>query len=88
MNISLPDDLKKYVEQRVRRGYSTPSEFVRELIREDRKKRAREHLEQLLEEGLESGRPVVADAKFWADLRKEAQDRSARRKSARPRKAK
>ena len=30
MNISLPEELKEYVESQTKSGYSTPSEFVRE----------------------------------------------------------
>jgi hypothetical protein len=29
MNISLPEELKEYVEERTHAGYSTPSEYVR-----------------------------------------------------------
>ena len=36
MNISLPDSLKDFVDERVsQRGYGTSSEYVRELIRRD-----------------------------------------------------
>jgi Arc/MetJ-type ribon-helix-helix transcriptional regulator len=35
MNISLPQELKEYIEQQTKIGYSTPSEYVRELIRGD-----------------------------------------------------
>jgi antitoxin ParD1/3/4 len=72
MNISLPEELKDYVEQQTRAGYSTPSEFVRQLIREDQKRRNRERLEQLLLEGLDSGQPIPADKKFWSDLKRQA----------------
>lgn len=41
LNISLPQPLKDYVEAQVKgSGYSTPSEFVRELLRQDQKRRA------------------------------------------------
>ncbi len=36
MNISLPDTLKSFVDERVNQGgYGTSSEYVRELIRKD-----------------------------------------------------
>jgi antitoxin ParD1/3/4 len=36
MNISLPDTLKSFVDDQVRKGsYGTSSEYVRELIRKD-----------------------------------------------------
>ncbi|MFZ5560266.1 MAG: ribbon-helix-helix domain-containing protein [Pseudomonadota bacterium] len=46
MNISLSDALKDFVEQQVsQRGYSTISDYVRELIRKDQERQAlRGHL--------------------------------------------
>jgi antitoxin ParD1/3/4 len=40
LNISLPEALKEYIEGRVNTGdWSTPSEYIRELIRQDKEKR-------------------------------------------------
>ncbi len=40
LNISLPEALKEYVEGQVASGdWSTPSEYVRELIRQDKERR-------------------------------------------------
>jgi|GEM_PF-467959 len=40
MNISLPDSLRDYVADRVvEEDFSTPSDYVRTLIREDRRRR-------------------------------------------------
>ena len=72
MNVSLPEDLKEYAEAQTKYGYSTPSEYVRELIRQDQKRRAQEKLNTLLLEGLNSGDPLPVDAKFWSDLKQEA----------------
>jgi antitoxin ParD1/3/4 len=85
MNISLPDELKQYVEAQTKAGYSTPSEYVRELIREDRKRRAQQRLEQLLAEGLHSGEAVVADEEFWAAVKAEASAQMAARRKSRAR---
>jgi len=84
MNISLPDELKQYVEEQTKAGYSTPSEYVRELIREDQKRRTQQRLEQMLLEGLNSGEPVAADQEFWADLKSEALHMIEARKRSRP----
>ena len=55
MNISIPEPLKQFVELQIASGrYSSASEYVRELIREDEKRRAEERLEALLLRGLES----------------------------------
>lgn len=72
MNVSLPEELKDYVEAQIKHGYSTPSEYVRELIRDDQKRRAKEKLDALLLEGLNSGDSIPVDAKFWSDLKHEA----------------
>jgi antitoxin ParD1/3/4 len=71
LNVSLPKTLKDYVEAQVSEGgYSTPSEYVRALIREDHKRRAQEKLEGLLVEGLGSGAPIRADREYWAQKRR------------------
>jgi len=67
MNISLPDALKEYVDQRVSAsGYGTASEYVRELIRRDRD---RGYLRNLLLEGAESVVTGEADADYIESLR-------------------
>ena len=54
LNISLPDPLKAYVEDRVSSGdFGTPSEFVRNLIRQDKEQR-RTRLETELLDALQS----------------------------------
>ncbi len=72
MNVSLPEELKEYVEAQTKSGYSTPSEYVRELIRGDQKRRAKERLDSLLLEGINSGDSIPVDAKFWRDLKQDA----------------
>ena len=70
MNVSLPDSLKRFVDQCVEGGgYGSASEYVRELIRQDQVRRAEQSLAVLLREGLESGPAEVVDAVFWAERR-------------------
>jgi antitoxin ParD1/3/4 len=83
MNISLPEELKEYVEKQTHRGYSTPSEYVRELIREDQKRRAKERLDTLLLEGLDSGKSIPANTEFWTELKREAMAKLKVRKKTR-----
>ena len=86
MNVSLPEDLKEYVEAQSKSGYSTPSEYVRELIRGDRKRRAKERLDALLLEGLNSGDSIPVDAKFWSGLKQEVLAKLESRKNGSARK--
>lgn len=60
MNISLPDPLKAYVEDRVSSGdFGTPSEFVRNLIRQDKEQR-RSRLETELLDALQSKELLIS----------------------------
>lgn len=60
MNISLPEPLKQYVETQAEQGqYSTVSEYLRELIRADRDKKA---LRDKIIKGIES--PLIEEDAF------------------------
>jgi antitoxin ParD1/3/4 len=66
LNVSLPKTLRKYIESQVKSsGYSTPSEYVRTLIREDQKRKGWERIEALLLEGVSSGAPVEVNRRYW-----------------------
>ena len=55
MNISVPDSLKQFVDNQVAEGhYSSASEYVRELIRADERRKAEDALEATLLAGLNS----------------------------------
>jgi antitoxin ParD1/3/4 len=72
MNISLPDPLKDFVEHQIADGrYSSVSEYIRELIREDEKRKAQERLETMLLEGL-TGDSAEMTRQDWKDIRAEA----------------
>jgi antitoxin ParD1/3/4 len=72
MNISLPDPLKQFVDGQIAQGrYSSVSEYVRELIRADEKRKAEEQLETLLLEGLR-GDEVTFTREDWRAIREEA----------------
>jgi antitoxin ParD1/3/4 len=86
MNISLPDQLKEFVDGQVDSGrYSSVSEYVRDLIRDDEKRKAQDKLEAMLMEGIRSGEATAMTRRDWAEIRKEAlkqfEARKARKKS-------
>jgi antitoxin ParD1/3/4 len=66
MNISLPDALKDFVDEQVKRGYGTSSEYVRELIRKDQE---RLRLRELLLAGAASKPTAPADSAYFKKLR-------------------
>lgn len=57
MNVSLPDQLKDWVEAQARSGrYSNASDYVRDLIRRDQERAAAlRELQAAIDEGLASG---------------------------------
>lgn len=80
MNISLPDPLKDFVDHQIAEGrYSSVSEYIRELIRNDEKRKAQQRLETLLLEGLESEESELTRQDF-DDIRKDALAQLKRRK--------
>lgn len=83
MNISLPVNLKEFVESQVQSGdYSSVSEFMRTLVRREQKDREREQLELRMMEGLGSGDAVEATPQMWNQLRQRLHERDNRRKRA------
>lgn len=79
MNVSLPESLRRFAEERAAKGYSSVSEYFRELLRDDRRRLAQEQLEVKLLEGLDSGAPVEVTPKFWKDLRVRVRERASRK---------
>lgn len=83
MNISLPDPLKQFVDGQIAQGrYSSVSEYMRELIRADEKRKAEDLLEAKLLEGLNSQESELTPAD-WSAIRKEALARLEDRKNQR-----
>lgn len=57
MNVSLPDQMKDWVEHQTRSGrYANASDYVRDLIRRDQDRAAAvSELQDLIDEGIASG---------------------------------
>jgi antitoxin ParD1/3/4 len=73
MNISLPENLKSFVDQRVAEGgYGTSSEYVRELIR---KEQDRTQLRALLLKGASSPQAREINDAYFNELRSRIQQR-------------
>ena len=83
MNISLPEPLKRFVDGQIEQGrYSSVSEYMRELIRDDEKRKAQEQLELLLLEGLQ-GEAQAMTPEDWSAIRKDAMATLKARKAGR-----
>ena len=75
MNISLPDELKQFVDAQVaEHAYGSASEYLRELIR---KQRDVEKLRQMLLDGANSGPATPMEPSFFDQMRERARARAA-----------
>jgi antitoxin ParD1/3/4 len=82
INISLPEEMRVYVEEQVASGgYSTTSEYIRQLIRQDRQQKAEKQLEKLLLEGLNSGEATPMTAEDWTEIRQAVKNKIATHKN-------
>ncbi len=81
MNIALPESMKEFVLTQVAKGgYSTASEYVRQLIRDDQKRKAGDRLDALLLEGLKGGGTGPMTKQDWHDIREQVKSRLARKR--------
>jgi len=74
MNVSLPAEMKDWVEAQVRTGrYGNSSDYVRDLVRKDQERaEAIEELDRLIEEGIASGVSDMALDEVFAEARRKA----------------
>ena len=68
LNISLPDSMRTFIDEQIARGgYSTASEYIRDLIRQAQKQAAQEKLDSMLIEGLASGESIEVTDEWWQE---------------------
>lgn len=73
MNVSLPEELRVFVEERVGRdGFASTSEYIRDLIRRDLD---RQRLRDLLLDGAGSASGPVADEAYFSSERRRIRSR-------------
>jgi antitoxin ParD1/3/4 len=81
MNITLPAPLKSWVEREVAlRGYTTASEFVRDVLRREQAA-ARARVESRLLQSLESGPARSMERKDWRRIRAKGSAMARRRQA-------
>ena len=83
MNISLPAPLKNWVAQQVaERGYSTASEFVRDVLRREQEQAARAAVDARLLAAVDSGESTPMTADDWKRIRTKGRKRAASRRNS------
>jgi antitoxin ParD1/3/4 len=70
LNISLPEAMRAFIEEQIAKGgYSTASEYIRDLIRQAQKQSQQEKLEAMILEGVDSGEPIEVTDEWWEQKR-------------------
>lgn len=74
MNISLPDQMKAWVEAQTETGrYGNASDYVRDLIRRDQERREKiAEFQRLIDEGRASGISTRTLDEVWDEARRRA----------------
>ena len=76
MNVSLTGKLKDHVQDRVADdSYTNVSDYVRDLIRVNMKRKSQEHLESMLLEGINSGLATEMTRTDWDGIMTSAKHR-------------
>lgn len=79
MNVSLPDQLKQFVDDEVREGgFASTSDYMRDLIRQRKRAKAEELLRSLIAEGLASGPAEPLEPGFFDKMRETARARDTK----------
>ncbi|NJK67932.1 MAG: type II toxin-antitoxin system ParD family antitoxin [Microcoleus sp. SU_5_3] len=82
LNISLPESMRDFISEQVAKGgYSTTSEYIRHLIRQELERVAKAQLETLLLEGLDSGESIEITDEWWEQKRTELVEKVRKQKT-------
>ena len=66
LNVTLPESTAEFVESQLASGnFATPSEYLGYLIEQARATAAKQQLDSLLDEGLNSGQPIQFSDAWW-----------------------
>ena len=82
INISLPQPLKEWIAEQVNEGgFSTASEYVRQLLRAEQQRQLRDHIDDNLHQALDSGEATPMTKADWEDIRRQGRKRFGKRKA-------
>jgi antitoxin ParD1/3/4 len=72
LNITISDDSQAFVREQIARGsFSSPSDFLENLVEEAKLKAERTRIDALIVEGLDSGAGSEATPEYWRQIKAE-----------------
>jgi antitoxin ParD1/3/4 len=82
LNISLPESMEDFISEQVAKGdYSTASEYIGHLIRQELERVTKTQIETLLLEGLDSGESIEITDEWWEQKRTELVEKVRKQKT-------
>jgi antitoxin ParD1/3/4 len=79
VTVALNDDLQRFVEEQAKNGdFESVGEYIRFLILAEGLRQARDKLEALALEGLNSGEPIPATPEYWSEKERRLMERHAK----------
>ena len=72
LTIALPDTAQDYIDEQLAKGcYATVDEVVIALILAEKKRQAKQTLNGMIREGLNSGEPIAVTPEWWDQQREQ-----------------
>lgn len=72
LEIQMPESTELFIQEQVAAGkFATPSEYVVDLVEQDRRRAARKEFEDMLLAGLHSGGGEEVTPGYWEGLKEE-----------------
>ncbi len=66
LEIQMPDSTEQFIQEQVAAGkFASASEYVVDLVEQDRQRAARKDLQELLLTGLQSGPGIEVTPEYW-----------------------
>ena len=85
LTLNCSESIKEFVQEEIASGAcSSATEVVEKLVHDEKKRRAREKVDALLDKALASGEPTEVTDQDWQDIRNEIQARAALRNGTIP----
>lgn len=74
MNVSLPDEMKDWVEQQAANGrYGNVSDYIRDVLRRERA--MAERFDTMVDDALASGTVAMSPAELFDDIKRRSRDK-------------
>jgi antitoxin ParD1/3/4 len=68
LNVALSEPMQAFIEEQIATGkYSSASEYIYYLVEQEQERLAREQVEAMLLEGLESGAAIEVTDEWWQE---------------------